>query len=194
VGGAILNPRPLGHVGHRGFAAREKLTRRRVRGHRGVNPGGLFQVEHGVGAQQRSAPGMEVALVVGIVPLPEHHRRPPRAFLNAALQGVRLVDGQPVGRGEAGAGRQPDLDAAIWLVRDQIARNSCGPRLMPGTTPCASRCRMRAVMRSKVDMASPSPQRGEAEAAPHAAGRGVSMRRSQIQQESALRCVTVRVA
>jgi hypothetical protein len=89
TGGAMLDPRPLGHVGRYGFTALDGLTRWRVGVHRGINPRGLPQIEDGVGAQQRSMPGIGLFLVVfGIIPLSKDDRHSPRPLLNAAPKSV----------------------------------------------------------------------------------------------------------
>src|SRR5439155_26534346 len=72
--------------------------------------------------------------VLLFLPLPEDYRAAALALLDRAAALQRLLEREEVRRCKAMSAEQEDVDAAVWLVRDEIAR-PCGdgaPRLAPG--------------------------------------------------------------
>src|SRR5205823_8548711 len=98
----------------------------------------LLHVEYRVVAQDRRnrlppVPRL-LAVLLLLVPLPEHDRAAALALLDRAASLHRLLEREEVRGCKAITAEQEDVDAAVSLVRDEIARLSGdgAPRLAPG--------------------------------------------------------------
>jgi hypothetical protein len=125
LGAAVLDPGRVGHRAHDAFAFRNGLER-------ASNGGGcldavaLLDVEDRVVPQQRRAIllGLALGLLLLFRPSPEDDGATLAALANTPAPLCGLPIGQPIRRRERHRREQEDIDAAVVLAADQIARLS----------------------------------------------------------------------